>query len=434
MTGRDEFTPTTRQIIGSQSGWLCAKPDCQAATVGAKLGDEAGVLNLGEAAHIAAAAPGGARFDPTMTPEARRHHSNGIWLCRVHARAIDSDEKSYPTEMLLEWKAAARTRSFQMAVDHVSPFEPGQPLVLGGPEALTGDDVNKVVLRLLAGARADIDAFMASRRWPAHAIELTLRLRSSADAEPFDSAGLAAAITRFNEIAVVAPPGMGKSTTLIQVANALIQQGRCVPVLIPLSQWSRELNSLWELAVSKRAFVTAGAKRADLDLLAAHGRFALLLDGWNELDAASQSRLQAELETLQRELPRLITVLSTRRQALDVPLQSPVLVEIDTLSDRQQLDIARGLRGEEGDALLEQAQRTSGVRELVSIPLYLTALLTHVAGDAFPQRRRKFSGCLCGSMSETPRMQQSCGNGYRAGRTITFPASPSKQPRNRTPP
>lgn len=382
MTGRDEFTANTIRTIGAQCGWLCAKPDCQAATIGAKQGAD-GILNLGEAAHIAAAAAGGARFDRNMTPAARRHHSNGIWLCRVHARAVDADVTSFPPETLRAWQAAAHARSFRMAVDHVSPFAPS------GPGSESDESVDASIVRSLAGARADIDAFMSTRKWPAHAIELTLRLRKAIDSEPFDATGLAMAIMRFNEIAVVAPPGMGKSTTLIQVANSLIVQAKCVPVLVPLSEWSRQSQSLWELAVAKRRFVAAGATRSDFDLLAARGQLALLLDGWNELDVASQARLHAELEALQRELPGLIIVLSTRRQALDVPLQSPVLVDIELLSDRQQLDIARGLRGDDGEALLEQARRTSGVRELVSIPLYLSALLTHVVGDAFPQTKEE---------------------------------------------
>jgi hypothetical protein len=48
-------------------------------------------MTIGEAAHISAAAPGGPRFDGSMTPEQRRHCDNGIWMCSNHAFLIDED-------------------------------------------------------------------------------------------------------------------------------------------------------------------------------------------------------------------------------------------------------------------------------------------------------------------------------------------------------
>jgi hypothetical protein len=41
---------------------------------------------VGEAAHISAAAPGGKRYDSSLTPEERRAPSNGIWLCELCAK------------------------------------------------------------------------------------------------------------------------------------------------------------------------------------------------------------------------------------------------------------------------------------------------------------------------------------------------------------
>jgi hypothetical protein len=115
VTARDQFSQSTKTKIGSEAGWLCARPGCQAATIGAKRGDPDGVLILGEYAHISAAAPGDKRFDASLTPEQRSHPSNGIWLCRPCARAIDSDEKEFPADKLRDWKALARERLWQTA-------------------------------------------------------------------------------------------------------------------------------------------------------------------------------------------------------------------------------------------------------------------------------------------------------------------------------
>src|SRR5260370_14668334 len=109
----------------------------------------------------------------------------------------------------------------------------------------------------------------------------------------------------------------------------------------------------------------------------------LILGGWNELDSGSRKRATAEVKALQREFTGLSIVVSTRRQALNVPISGP-LVEIDALTADQQLEIARASRGSEGGAILDHAWRTAGIRELVAIPLYLTTLLAHAPGRMSP--------------------------------------------------
>ena len=79
---RDNFNQQTKEIIAKQAGYLCSNPDCRAPTVGAALGTD-GVQIVGVASHITAASVGGPRYDPSMTPPDRRHHtgsSSGRWL------------------------------------------------------------------------------------------------------------------------------------------------------------------------------------------------------------------------------------------------------------------------------------------------------------------------------------------------------------------
>jgi hypothetical protein len=96
-----------------------------------------GITNVGVAAHIRAASPGGARYDPDMTSEERSSFSNGIWLCQTHAKLVDDDEVTFSTPLLLEWKevaehmAALETRGYE--VRSAMPFaglERKAPMVL----------------------------------------------------------------------------------------------------------------------------------------------------------------------------------------------------------------------------------------------------------------------------------------------------------------
>jgi hypothetical protein len=178
----------------------------------------------------------------------------------------------------------------------------------------------------------------------------------------FHASALAEAVQTFNEIVVVAPPGTGKSTTLLQVVDAILTQGESVAAFVPLGG-SSQSDSVLQSVVRRHAFVEQ--REEHLKLLALSGRLVLLMDGWNDLDAASRKRATGEIRSLQGESPSLGIVVSTRRQALDVPISGP-LVEIDTLAEGQQLEIARGPRGSQAEGILDHAWRTPGVRELVN--------------------------------------------------------------------
>jgi hypothetical protein len=61
-------------------------------------------LDTGIAAHIHAAALGGARYDPNQTPEERKSIENGVWLCSECNHTIDTDETIYSPSLLKQWK------------------------------------------------------------------------------------------------------------------------------------------------------------------------------------------------------------------------------------------------------------------------------------------------------------------------------------------
>jgi hypothetical protein len=116
---RDDFSAATKRILASRVGWLCSRPECGAATSG-PTNDPSRAVNVGVAAHIQAAAPGGPRFDSGMTPEQRQSVENGIWLCQTCAKLIDSDVDAFPVAVLRAWKIAAE-RAAAIRVGKTSP-------------------------------------------------------------------------------------------------------------------------------------------------------------------------------------------------------------------------------------------------------------------------------------------------------------------------
>lgn len=122
---RDNFSRKIIDRLAKRAGMRCSMPDCRAPTSGPAT-EETGVTNIGVAAHICAASPGGARYEETMTSEERASITNGIWLCQTHAKLIDDDEIAFPPSLLKDWKdtaekmAALETRGF--VVKRAMPF------------------------------------------------------------------------------------------------------------------------------------------------------------------------------------------------------------------------------------------------------------------------------------------------------------------------
>lgn len=369
---RDEFSPTIRLKLAKQAGWLCSDPGCRRSTVGSN-SDGSGVVDLGIAAHICAAAPGGPRYDPHQSPEERKSIDNGIWLCRLHGTAVDTPDPAYTVDLLRGWKKEAQQDSLRRVLYSNAPAPAPAP-------APTLDDVAR---RLQAATAADLDVYRQSDKWPS--TDVALRFVVSGQSESVTAAQLAAALSAFGDLVLVAPPGTGKTTALLQIAEAALQN-KVSPIFISLADWSIDRATLWESILKRAPF--RGISEDDVRAVAAKPGVVVLLDGWNELDGLARQRLRVELERLVAELPALGIVITTRKQAMDVPIDG-VGVRLLPLSDTQQIAIARQLRGEDGASLVDQAWRTPGVRDLVSIPLYLTTLLGLPVGAPFPKTKEE---------------------------------------------
>ena len=371
-SNRDEFTRPTRRAIERQARGHCSYPGCRRLTHGAT-SDGKGEIDIGEAAHICAAAPGGPRYDPNMTPDQRRSAENGIWLCDVHARAVNSKDSKFTVEELREWKRLTNEDSWRSIMDNV-PYGPGM-------RAPTPDQIRD---RLRAAATADLAVFRRTAKWPATTVALTLKV--SHVNEPLSTRALANAVTTLDDLILVAPPGMGKTTTFFQVAEAVLQIGNGTPLIVPLGDWATDNDPLLSSILKRPAF--AGVSEADFRAVASNPGIVLLLDGWNELDSAARERARVQITNLKAELPELGLVISTRKQAIDVPFAG-TRVDLLPLNDKQQMEIARTMRGEAGAKLVDQAWRTAGVRDLVTIPLYLTTLLSLPEGLPFPTTKEE---------------------------------------------
>lgn len=106
-SNRDEFSSKVKDSLGKRVNFRCSNPTCRRPTLGPKADNAGGSINIGVAAHIHAAAPGGPRFNAYMSSDERGAITNGIWLCQVCAKLVDSDEPRYGVGQLQKWKVDA---------------------------------------------------------------------------------------------------------------------------------------------------------------------------------------------------------------------------------------------------------------------------------------------------------------------------------------
>ena len=103
MRKRDNFPKQVIHTLAERANQRCSNPSCGRPTSGPHSISSKSII-IGVAAHICAAAAGGKRYDPNMTPEQRSAIENGIWLCSDCAKLIDSDEQRYTVGLLKKWK------------------------------------------------------------------------------------------------------------------------------------------------------------------------------------------------------------------------------------------------------------------------------------------------------------------------------------------
>ena len=109
VSRRDNFKQSVIDILFKRSGGKCCK--CGATTFGPHTGRQDKFQNIGQAAHISAAAPGGPRYNTRMTPEERTSAKNGMWLCSNCHSQIDRDTERFTLAALRGIKREAEDRA-----------------------------------------------------------------------------------------------------------------------------------------------------------------------------------------------------------------------------------------------------------------------------------------------------------------------------------
>lgn len=133
--------------LAQRAGFRCSNPECRCPTSGADLSTNDRSVNIGVAAHITAASPGGPRYDPSMPSALRSSIDNGIWCCYNCSKLIDDAPLQFPSTRLHDWKRDAEMNSLRESSSRSTILDPDevlaqQDILLG---ALDGHEGNMIV-------------------------------------------------------------------------------------------------------------------------------------------------------------------------------------------------------------------------------------------------------------------------------------------------
>jgi hypothetical protein len=208
-----------------------------------------------------------------------------------------------------------------------------------------------------------------------------------ATSEILDTDSLRAALAQAQRIALEAPGGGGKTTTLVQLATEPQPEGT-LTFLIDLPAWVLSSNDILEFIARTRPFRARNVSAADLARLAAREHFSFLLNGWNEVADNQSDRAVTALRQLEREFPAAGIMVATRTHYITPPLPGAFRAKLLSFNRRQRDDYLRQTLGNRTEELRLQLEGNRVLDTLTRTPLILAEVVTiFLSGGQIPTTR-----------------------------------------------
>ncbi len=184
------------------------------------------------------------------------------------------------------------------------------------------------------------------------------------------------------ELLILGEPGAGKSTLLLHLAQMLVQlaeqeETHPLPVILRLSSWAEKKPALEDWMSEQLALTYDVSQNLSTQWVRSE-QILPLLDGLDEMDAASRSACIAAINAYHREHLLVPLVICSRRTEYEnaasqqkLALQHAVLIQPLTL---EQVYTALDQIGQPLDALRQTLETNLALQELTTTPLKLSIL------------------------------------------------------------
>ncbi|MGK0270062.1 MAG: hypothetical protein ACI88H_000697 [Cocleimonas sp.] len=236
--------------------------------------------------------------------------------------------------------------------------------------------ISEIDTRTRIASRKDLEQFIPAFCIPTTVIELGSYLSSDKD-QSISNVDVIEFLENSHNIILEAEPGAGKSTTLYQIAKAMLNKDETVfPILLSLSDWSDNKDFL-EFIAQTDAFSEQLLSLENIRSLARHGHLAFFIDGWNELSGEKLEKARVNIRILQKEYPNSGILLATRSVSLPPKLNMSFNVTLNRLDRYKRNEIIHNVIGyKKADKLIACIDDKTALSQIVKTPFYLDVLLS----------------------------------------------------------
>lgn len=257
-------------------------------------------------------------------------------------------------------------------------------VVPSADDALPGARIAR--MRLFAAAL--VESGKRSWKMPRFVAPLTLEAHeeSKEDVRPTTPAELVTLIAKGAPVLLYGEGGIGKTTFTLELAEQYLRSGPRIPIFVDAAAWARTNLSLLQYLVGRPVAQSYAITVADLTTLTTAGQLILLINGWNEMSAASKLSCREDLIQLMVTAPALGLVTATRTPGDAPGLPQTKKVQVRGLTWKGQSAIIRSeLDATQAADLIAVLAKNSLLRHAARSPLILRGVIAKARTGITPE-------------------------------------------------
>jgi hypothetical protein len=253
------------------------------------------------------------------------------------------------------------------------------------------NDVADLMAKVRAAVAEEAETWRVRQRMidrpiiPLNAVKLDSAGKETSNT--LDIEGLLTALRESRRIALEAPGGGGKTTTLVQLATQPARDSE-LSFLIDLPAWIRSGTDVLDFVARGTPFRARNISAVDLARLAERVHFSFLLNGWNEIAEFYSGSAITALAELERNFPAAGIVVATRTHYISPPLPGAIRAKLLRFTRRQRAYYLRQTLGDRAEELRLHLVSSRVLDELTRTPLILAEVVTiFESGNPVPSTR-----------------------------------------------
>jgi len=236
--------------------------------------------------------------------------------------------------------------------------------------------------------------------------------------EAVTTGSLNTVLSEGQRIILEAPAGMGKTTTLVQLARQALDAGG-LALLVDLPDWVHSGKSVLSYVAERPQFASRDLDATLLSKLRGPQPPIFLLNGWNEVSVGSADAADAALRELDRSFPASIVIVATRLHRLVPQLRGSFRLELNPLGRPQRDEYLHLALRESAHGLQVKLDNSRVLDSITRTPLFLAEVVDlYRSGKDIPSTKMGVLGAVMDTIEESPEhrtsMQQAPLRGHAA--------------------